>query len=483
VHDLLIRGGTVVTAASTKQLDVAIDGERIAAIDAPAALGAEARRVIDASGCLVIPGGVDPHVHYSLAFGPVRAESQDYSHAAALGGTTTVIDFALQEAPTSLSQSVEDKKAEADGRMAVDYGLHAIIAGPEVAYEVLDEIGDVIRSGIPTIKTFMTYGWMVDDGARYGVMREVAAHGGMSVVHAEDDAIANWLTKKYVREGKTHGAYIVETRGPLVEEAAIRRAMLLAERSGSALYVLHMAAGSGVLALAEGRARGLPFFGETLVPYLSFDAAQLWDDDNRGLLLNNYPTIKHREDQDLLWAALADDRLSAVGSDHFALTVADKYERMGTTVDQVMAGHPNVELRLPVVFDLGVGGGRLTLNRFVEVVATNPAKLMGLYPRKGTLAPGGDADVVVFDPERRWSVRHDELAMSSDYSPWEGWELRGKVVTTVLRGSVIVDDGVFVGSRAGGRFLPRALPAEITTGPLDASVTFESSGAAAGART
>lgn len=238
-----------------------------------------------------------------------------------------------------------------------------------------------------------------------------------------------------------------------------------------------------MLALAEGRARGLPFFGETLTPYLSFDAAQLWDDDNRGLLLNNYPTIKHREDQDLLWAALADDRLSAVGSDHFALTVADKYERMGTTVDQLMAGHPNVELRLPVVFDLGVGGGRLTLNRFVEVVATNPAKLMGLYPRKGTLAPGGDADVVVFDPERRWSVRHDELAMSSDYSPWEGWELRGKVVTTVLRGSVIVDDGVFVGSRAGGRFLPRALPAEITTGPLDASVTFESSGAAAGART
>jgi dihydropyrimidinase len=477
VHDLLIRGGTVVTATLTQHLDVVIDGERVAALDAPGALGAEARRVIDASGCLVIPGGVDPHVHYSLAFGPVRAESQDHSHAAALGGTTTVIDFALQQAPTSLHQAVEDKKAEAQGRMAVDYGLHAIVAGPEVAFEVLDEIGDVVRSGIPTIKTFMTYGWMVDDGARYGAMREVAAHGGMSVVHAEDDAIANWLTSEYVRQGKTHGAYIVETRGPLVEEAAIRRAMLLAERSGSALYVLHMAAGSGVLALGEGRARGLQFFGETLTPYLSFVADQLWEDGDRGLLLNNYPTIKHREDQELLWAALADDRLSAVGSDHFALTTADKYDRMGTTVDQLMAGHPNVELRLPVVFHLGVGAGRLTLNRFVEVIATNPAKLMGLYPRKGTLAPGGDADVVVLDPERRWTVRHDQLAMSSDYSPWDGWELRGKVVTTVLRGSVIVDDGVFVGSRGGGRFLPRSLPAELTRGPRDASLTFESSGA------
>jgi dihydropyrimidinase len=456
-HDLLIRGGTVVTAAAVEPRDVTIDGERIAALEPPGA-AAEARRVIDASGCLVLPGAVDPHVHYSLAFGPVRAESQDHSHAAALGGTTTVIDFALQQAPTSLHQAIEDKKSEAEGRMSVDYGLHAIIAGPEVAFEVLAEIGDVVRDGIPTIKTFMTYGWMVDDGIRFGVMQEVATHGGMSVVHAEDDAIANWLTRKYVREGKTHGAYIAETRGPLVEEAAVRRAMLLAERTGSPLYVLHMAAGSAVLALAEARARGLPFFGETLTPYLSFSADQLWEDGDRGLLLNNYPTIKQREDQAVLWEALADDRLSAVGSDHFAVSLTDKYEKMGTTVDQLMAGHPNVELRLPVVFHLGVGRGRLTLQRFVEVVATNPARLMGLYPRKGTLAPGSDADVVVFDPERTWTVRHEELAMSSDYSPWEGWELTGKVVTTILRGAVIVEDGAFVGARGGGRFLPRSLP-------------------------
>ena len=456
MHDLLVLGGTVVTDSIEEPLDVAVAGEQIVALEPPGTLGREARRVIDASGRLVMPGGVDPHVHYSLGFGAVSAESQDYSHAAACGGTTTVIDFALQEPPTSLHDAIAAKREEADGRMAVDYGLHAILAGPEISFEVLEEIGDVIRGGIPTIKTFTTYGWMTDDGHRFAVMREVAEHGGMKVVHAEDDAIANWLTKRYLHEGKTHGAYISETRDALVEEAAVRRCMLLAERAGCPLYVLHMAAGSAVNALAEGRERGLPFYGETLTPYLSFTQDMLWDEDRGGLLLNNYPTIKTAEDQGVLWEALADGRLATVGSDHFALSVADKFERMGTTVDAMMAGHPNVELRLPVTFHLGVAQGRLDLRRFVALVAANPAKLMGLHPRKGTLAPGADADIVVLDPERTWTVRHDDLHMSSDYSPWEGWEITGKVETTVLRGSVIVEDGRFTGSRGGGRFLERA---------------------------
>jgi dihydropyrimidinase len=464
VHDLLVRGGTVVTASAAEQLDVAVDGETVAALERPGVV-TEATRVIDADGCLVLPGGVDPHVHYNLSFGPVTAESQEYSHAAALGGTTTVIDFVLQEAPASLHDAIEAKKAEADGRMAVDYALLSVRTKYAV-FDVLEEVGDAIRAGIPTIKTFMTYGWMTDDGHRLGVMEQVAEHGGMSVVHAEDDDIANWLTKKYVREGKAHGAYIAETRGPIVEEAAIRRAMLLAEYTGSPLYVLHMAGGRGVRALAEGRARGLPFYGETLTPYLSFTAEKLWDDEGRGLLWNNYPVLKQQEDQDVLWEALADDRLCTVGSDHFALSVAEKYEKMGTTVDRLMAGWPNVELRLPVTYHLGVAEGRISLRRFVEVLATNPAKLMGLYPRKGTVAVGSDADLVLLDPNRRWMIRADELAMSSDYTPWEGWELQGKVLTTVLRGSVVVDDGSFVGPASHGRFLERSLAHEVLDGTV-----------------
>jgi dihydropyrimidinase len=332
----------------------------------------------------------------------------------------------------------------------------------------------VIRDGIPTIKTLTTYAWISDDGHRFGVMREVAEHGGLSIVHAEDDDIANWLTAKYLREGKTHGAYIVETRGPLVEEAAVRRCLLLAERTGSPLYVFHIAAGNAAVAVGEARAKGLPMYGETLIAYLSFTADKLWDDENKGLLWNNYPVIKYQEDQDVLWDAVADDRLQVVSSDHFATSVADRFEKMGTTIDSLQAGQASVEMRVPVLFHRGVQEGRITLNRFVELISTNPAKIMGLYPRKGVLAVGSDADIVVIDPARTWTVRWQDHHMSSDYNCWEGWELKGKVTTTILRGAVLVENEQWMGSNTGGQFLPRKLLPEIASRTPDLSATFAS---------
>lgn len=457
MFDLLVRGGTVVTEHGVMVADVAVSGEQIAAIGLPGSLGGDAVKVIDAADQLVLPGGVDPHVHYNLRFGDVRSEPQSFTPAAALGGTTTIIDFALQEPSGSLHEAVAAKRAEADGHCAVDYGLHAIVAGPDVSLDVIDELGDVIANGVPTIKAFMTYGWIVDDGQLYGIMAEVARHGGMSLVHAEDDAIARWMTRRYLRVGRTHGAYISETRNALVEEAAVRRAVLLAERTGCPLYVLHMAAGTAVAALDEGRRRGLPLHGETLVTYLSFTADDLWGHDGRGLLWNNYPTPKRPEDHDVLWSAVVDGRLATVASDHFATTALDHFERMGTTIEGMMAGHASVELRVPVLYDLGVRSGRLSLERFVELVSTGPARLMGLYPRKGALAVGSDADIAVLDPHRSWTVTAEDLHSSSDYTCWEGWELRGKVVATVLRGTVIVEKERFVGAPGGGRFLPRTL--------------------------
>jgi dihydropyrimidinase len=473
MYDVLVRGGTVVGPTEAEPLDLAVVGEQIAAIDRPGALEAEAKKVIDATGCLVIPGGVDPHCHYSLGFGAVHAEPQEYTPAAAFGGTTTIIDFAFWQEPSTLHQAVEDKKAEAKGSMAVDYGFHALL-GTDPPFEVLEEIGDVIRGGIPTIKTLTTYAWISDDGHRFGVMSEVAEHGGLSIVHAEDDDIANWLTAKYLREGKTHGAYIVETRGPLVEEAAVRRCMLLAERTGSPLYVFHIAAGSAAVAVGEGRAKGLPMYGETLITYLSFTAEKLWDDENKGLLWNNYPVIKHQEDQNVLWDAVADDRLQVVSSDHFATSVADRFEKMGTTIDSLQAGQASVEMRVPVLFHRGVQEGRISLNRFVELVSTNPAKIMGLYPRKGVLAVGSDADIVVIDPARTWTVRWQDHHMSSDYNCWDGWELKGKVTTTILRGSVLIENEQWVGSKTGGRYLSRKLLPEIASRTPDLSATFAS---------
>ncbi len=453
--DLLIRNGDVVTPGGVEMLDVAIEGEHIAAVASPGALS-EAGREIDASGKIVIPGGVDPHCHWNLGWRETKCEGQEHSWAAAWGGTTTIIDFAFREGDMSLHEAVAFKRAEADGSMAVDYGLHALLAG-ETPFEVLEEIGDVIRSGIPTIKTLTTYGWMSDDGHRYGVMTEVAAHGGMSIVHAEDDALANWLTKKYVREGKTHGGYIAETRGPLVEELAIRRCLLLAERTGSPLYVFHMAAAAGVHALAEARGRGLPVFGETLIVYLSYTSEKLFDDENRGLLVSNFPTIKTQADQDELWRAVADERLQVVSSDHYGLNADIRYRHMGTSVETPQGGQNAVEMRVPVLYHRGVHEARISLQRFVELISSNPARLMGLYPRKGAIQPGSDADIAIIDPSRTWTVRASEHHMGGDYNAWEDWELHGKVVTTILRGTPLVEDEQWVGSRTAGRYQPRTL--------------------------
>lgn len=465
MHDVIITGGTVVSAAGEERLDVAIDGERIAALAAPGTLGA-ARRSIDATGCLVIPGGVDPHVHYEMDFqGLLVTEGPEHTHAAIHGGTTTVIDFAFQEPPAGLAEAVAARRAQLEGRMACDWGLHAILT-KDFSFEAVEEIGDVIRAGVPTIKTMMTYGWMSDDGQRYGAMREVAEHGGMSLVHAEDDAIANWLTAQYVREGRTHGAHICEVRGPLVEEAAVRRALLLAERAGSPLYVLHMAAGSAVQALAESRARGVPAYGETLLAYLSFTQDDLWDETPievggrtyaRGPLYNNYPTPKFAEDRETCWAAIADDRLQVVATDHCLVSLRDRYETMGTTVDSMQAGQAAVELRVPLLYSMGVATGRLSAGRWVQLIATNPARMMGLWPAKGELAPGADADVVVFDPRATWTVRWEDLHMSEPYSCWDGWEVTGRVRDVLLRGKVLLDGGRYVGSRTDGRFRPRTL--------------------------
>jgi dihydropyrimidinase len=453
MYDLVITGGTLVTPGRTAIGDVAVIGEAIAEIAFDRSLVSEATEVIDATGKVVIPGGVDPHCHYSVPFGGAVSESQDYSIGLAFGGTTSIVDFHFHDTPDPVHDGLQRKKDEASGRMAVDYGLHVAMCGNR-SFEQIEEIGDIIRGGCPTIKTLTTYDWMGDDGHRWGVISEVGAHGGMSVVHAEDDAIARWQTAKYLREGMTDGAYVSETRNALVEEMAVRRTMLLCERAGSPLYVLHMYAKDAVDAIEEGRASGLPFYGETLGLYLTHTQDDLWKE--HGERVNNYPTLKTPADQDALWAALASGRLHTVGSDNCGMTLAQR-DAQGTTVDSMQAGAPMAQMRLQLVYHRGVSEGRLTLEQFVDVVATNPAKLMGLYPQKGHLSVGADADIAILDPERRWTVHHEELEQESDYSPWDGWELKGKVVTTILRGQQIVRDERLVGSKTSGRFVARTL--------------------------
>lgn len=462
MYDLIIENGTVVTPGGVRPASVAVQGEQIARVGDLGPERQDAKRLIDATGRLVIPGGVDPHCHWNLPFSGACSEPADYSNQLAFGGTTTAVDFVFHFLKTnphmSLHEAIAEKRQESDGLMAVDYGLHVGICG-DAPFEVIDEIGDVIRAGMPTIKTLTTYeGFMLDEGHRWGVISEVGKHGGMSVVHAEDDSIANWLTAKYVREGKTHGAYISQTRNAVVEEAAVRRTMFLCEAAGSPLYVLHMYAASAVRTLAEARAKGLPFYGETLSLYLSFNETKLWEEN--GLRYNNYPTLKTPEDQAALWESLADGSLQGVGSDNCSMTLAQR-DAMGSTIEALQAGAPTGELRLPVVFHQGVSEGRLSLERFVDVISTGPARILGLYPRKGQIAEGSDADIVIIDPNERWTVRVEDLHGASDYSPWEGWELQGRVRTTILRGQILVDELNYVGERAAGKFVERQLLREV----------------------
>ena len=454
----------MVTPASVEELDVAVRDGVVVALGPHGSFDAQgAAKVLDATGCVVVPGGIDPHVHYEMGFGAVFSEDRKYTVAPAWGGTTTVIDQVFHEGEGSLVQTVEERKASAAGRMAVDYSFHALLSA-NPTFEAIEEIGEVIRGGIPTIKTLTTYGWMSDDGHIWGVLNEVAANGGLAITHAEDDAIANWLLKKLLREGKTHGAHIVDTRGPLVEEAAVRRMILLAERAGAPLYVFHVGAGSAAAAIGEARARNVPIYGESLAAYISFTADKLWDDENKGLLWNNYPVVKHAGDRDRLWQALLTDELQVVSSDHFCTTVETRYEHMGTRVDNLQAGQAAVEMRLPVLWSRGVAEGRIGLRRFVELSSTNAAKIHGLYPRKGALAPGSDADITVIDPQARWLVRWQDHHMVADYNCWEGEELKGRVKATVLRGQVLVQDGSWVGPTTSGQFLARTLDPRIQPG-------------------
>jgi dihydropyrimidinase len=449
--DLVVSGGLAVTPSGTSRADIGVSGESIASISPPGQLVSSSRQIVDANGCYVIPGGIDPHCHYNWPIRGTRSESQSHSWAALFGGTTTVIDFALQRGDMTLGEAIAEKRSEADGTIDVDYGLHAIVTGAFPVH-ILDEIPDMIAAGIPSIKTFMIGDWQTDDGRRYEVMQKVAAAGGLSVVHAEDAAIADWRQNDYLQQGKKHGAYISQVRNSLVEEAAVRRALLLAEYSGTALYVLHMAAGAGVRALIEYKGRGLSVYGETLTPYLCFTSDILWSEG--GLLWNNFPTLKEKEDVDVAWQALQDGSLDTVASDHCALKAAERLA-LGTSVDTVRGGQAGVELRLPILFDLGVQRGRLSVERFVDLVSTNPARIMGLYPKKGVLQVGSDADIVVIDPHKSWTVDYSRLHMSADYSCWQGWTLSGSIAATILRGSILVRDGEFVGPRSSGRFLER----------------------------
>ena len=471
--DLIVARGTAVLPSGPELADIAVADGRIAAIGAPGSLASlGAQRVVDALGQLVIPGGIDPHVHCSWPI-PVPGQSPtltgppaQVSRAALHGGTTTIIDFALWNPGERLQAAIERRQREWAGACHCDYGLHVMLQG-KIPPEILGELGEAVAAGHASVKIFTTditpsrRGRMIQFGDIWEILKVTAKAGGIAVIHAEDNDIVMHMYEKLMREERTAFTNMAEVHNTLSEDLSFNRVIRLASNvAGAALYMMHTSAATGVRAIAEARARGLPIYGETLHQYLLYSAEDY--KKPQGQIYHTYPSLKFAEDQAALWAAMRGGAIQCVATDEICCPL--KVKLQGRRIDDVTGGNAGVEPRLSLIYTETVEKRGYSLAEFVGLVSTNAARILGLYPRKGALAVGSDADIVLLDPRRRHVVRAAEMH-EADYSPWEGRDLAAWPSMTILRGKVVVEGGSFSGTLADGQFLPRKVAPEIRTRP------------------
>lgn len=451
----LIVNGTVVNASGPSKADVLIDGEHIQAIGP--SLRATADLVVDASDKLVLPGGVDAHTHLDMPLGDIRTadDFESGTIAALCGGTTTIVDYAAQQRGGSLRDALAEWMSRAVGRAVADFGFHMSIA--DLRPEVEDEMVDLVRAGVTSFKVFMAYPdrLMLNDGEIFRVLRRSAAIGALVCLHAENGYVIDVLVREALEAGRTGPDQHPLTRPAALEAEAVRRGIELAAFAGAPIYLVHLSSDLSVEAVAEARRRGLPAIGETCPQYLFLteDACRAPGFDGAKFVMS--PPPRHSAAADRLWRGLADGDLQVVGTDHCSFSMAQK-ARGRSDFSRIPNGAPGIEHRLALLYDGGVASGRLTRERLVDVVATAPAKIFGLYPRKGAVAEGADADLVVFDPAGTTMISAATHHSRADYSPYEGQCLRGKVDQVFARGELVVEDGRFVGTPGRGRFVKRA---------------------------
>ena len=472
--DLLIRGGRVVTPRGVGEWDVGVVGERIAAVALPGTLSADGARVIDAAGLIVVPGGVEPHTHLAhairtrpdepgLTLGP-----EDDTRGMACGGTTTHIDFCFVRPGTEIADAIEQRRARWAGNSYVDYAFHVTLCGALPA-RTFEQIPEAIEAGFPSFKVFTTDilpphpkrpAFRLDFGRIQLAMEQVARHGGLMVVHGEDDELVQFNYERFRAEGRLDGANMHLVHTKLSELLAFHRTIALGRATGAAVYFVHTSAREGVAEVAEARAAGLPVYAETLHQYACFDAEHY--KTPRGLCAHTYPSLKLPEDREALWRGLVAGGVSTLATDEYPTSLAVKLQ--GRTIEDVTGGNVGAEARMGIAFTEGVVRRGMSLERFAAVTATNAARIFGLYPRKGVIAPGSDADLALIDPAVRKTLTREDFHVS-DYSPWEGWEVSGWPVTTILRGRVIADRGRLVGGPPEGRLLARKIDPAVLRHP------------------
>jgi dihydropyrimidinase len=454
---ILIRNGTVVNAGGAVTADVLVDGETISAVTAPGVFDT-ADTVIDAAGKYVLPGGIDAHTHMEMPFGGTSSADTfaTGTTAAAWGGTTTIIDFAVQAKGTSLLSTLDKWHEKADGNCAIDYGFHMIIS--DVNDTSLKEMQPCIDAGVNSFKMFMAYPgvFYATDGEILLAMQKATETGSMIMMHAENGIAIDQLVAQALAAGRTDPVDHGLTRPPELEGEATSRAIQLAKVTGAPLYIVHLSSRHALAAVAEARNTGQNVFAETCPQYLFLSIEDMARPDFEGSKFVCSPPLRPKDHQTDLWRGLRTNDLSVVSTDHCPFCFKDQKELGRGDFSKIPNGMPGVEHRMDLLHQ-GVVSGEITLARWVEISSATPARMFGLYPRKGVIAAGADADIVVYDPVAKQTLSAETHHMNVDYSAYEGWELTGKVDTVLSRGSIVVSGGAFHGREGHGRFLSREL--------------------------
>ncbi len=461
---MLIKNGTVVNASDSSPADVLIEGERIAAVGS--ALDSAGHQVIDATGLLVMPGGIDVHTHLDMPFGGTTS-ADDYrtgTQAAAVGGTTTVIDFALQKQGSTMREALEIWRAKAEGKACIDYSLHMAVTdlGPGDGAQGLREMEAMVAEGITSFKLFMAYPGvlMIDDGLMFKVMQKAAALNALCCIHAENGSAIDIVVAQMIAEGKTAPHFHAHARSPKAEAEATHRAIALADMAGAAVYIVHLSNDYALDELKHMQAGGARALAETCTQYLVLSIedqmpGKSWDEAKFVFT----PPLRERRHQQPLWDALRDGSLQVVSTDHCPFRFADQKEIGRGDFTKIPNGGPGVENRLQILWHFGVNAGRLTPERFVELCCTNPAKIFGMGAQKGAIAVGLDADILLWDPNAEYTISAATQCMATDYNMFEGWLVKGNAAKVFSRGELVVDNaaqpGQFLGKTGRGRFLKR----------------------------
>lgn len=450
----LIKNGRIVTAVDDYHADILIDGETITTIGR--SLDIEVDRVVNASGKMVIPGGIDPHTHMELPFGGTSSSDDFFTgtRAAAFGGTTTIIDFAVQNKGESMIQGVDNWHKKAEGKTCIDYGFHLITTEFEDGHT--EEMYTLIDEGVTSFKLFMAYPgvFLADDATIFRAMSAAGQRGGLICMHAENGIVINEIIKRFLAEGRMAPKYHALTRPTIAEAEGVHRAIALAEMAESPVYIVHLSCTDALNQVRQARDRGIPAFAETCPQYL-FHSIEDYGDGWEGAKYVMTPPLREKHNHAELWKGLRMDDLQVISTDHCPFCMKEQKELGKDSFALIPNGAPGVENRMSLIYNGGVVENRISVNRFIELTSTAAAKMFGLFPRKGTIAVGSDADIVIFDPEKEHTFGVEHEHMNVDYSSYEGWTVKGKVETVLSRGRVVIEEGEHKGKAGDGQFLKR----------------------------